>query len=82
MVYQKLAALLVLAPSTVFGFSPAAIPQTQQFPTSTSARHAIDPSSSVDLLNSASNWIATIDGDIANIPTNEFATVFAGGIVS
>lgn len=26
-------------------------------------------------------WIATIDSDIANIPDNEFASVFAGGIV-
>ena len=26
--------------------------------------------------------LATIDSDIANIPDNEFATVFAGGIVS
>ena len=36
-----------------------------------------------DMLNSASNfWIATIDADIDSIPTNEFGTVFAGGIVS
>jgi hypothetical protein len=34
------------------------------------------------MLDSASLWLATIDSDIANIPTNEFATVFAGGIVS
>jgi hypothetical protein len=34
------------------------------------------------MLESASVWLATIDSDIANIPTNEFATVFAGGIVS
>ena len=80
MMLHKLVAILVLAPSAVFGFSPA-IPKTRQF-ASSSARHAIDPSS-LNLMNSAaSTWIATIDGDIANIPTNEFATVFAGGIVS
>mmetsp|Transcript_25518 Transcript_25518/g.37695 ORF Transcript_25518/g.37695 Transcript_25518/m.37695 type:complete len:194 (+) Transcript_25518:112-693(+) len=28
----------------------------------------------------ATNWIATIDSDIANIPQNEFAPVFMGGL--
>lgn len=27
-------------------------------------------------------WISTIDADIANIPTDQFGLVFAGGIVS
>ena len=36
-----------------------------------------------DMIDSANNlWIATIDADIDSIPTNEFGTVFAGGIVS
>ena len=36
-----------------------------------------------DILDSANNfWLATIDADIDSIPTNEFGTVFAGGIVS
>jgi hypothetical protein len=37
-----------------------------------------------DVITTASNsmWLATIDGDIANISDNEFKTVFAGGIVS
>jgi hypothetical protein len=40
-------------------------------------------SASMDILNTVNHlWIATIDSDIANIPENEFATVFAGGIVS
>jgi hypothetical protein len=42
--------------------------------TSQSKRHMFP-----DMVNSL--VIATIDSDIANIPTNEFATVFAGGIV-
>ena len=29
----------------------------------------------------SSNWIATIDADIANIPDNEFAPIFMGGIL-
>lgn len=38
----------------------------------------------VDTVTSLANdfWLATIDSDVASIPTNEFATVFAGGIVS
>lgn len=37
-----------------------------------------------DLFTAAASnvWLATIDGDIAAIPDNEFTTVFAGGIVS
>jgi hypothetical protein len=37
-----------------------------------------------EVITTAANtiWLATIDGDIAAIPNNEFATVFAGGIVS
>jgi hypothetical protein len=34
-----------------------------------------------DFTNTGSLIVATIDSDIANIPTNEFAPVFAGGIV-
>ena len=35
------------------------------------------------VLSTASNmWLATIDADIAAIPDNEFAPIFAGGIVS
>lgn len=31
--------------------------------------------------SSSSMWISTIDSDIANIPQNEFATIFTGGLV-
>lgn len=41
-----------------------------------------DPSSFTDSVMSSSNMLlSTIDSDIANIPTNEFAPVFMGGIV-
>jgi len=33
-----------------------------------------------NLFPEVTSWIATIDSDIANIPENEFAPVFAGGI--
>lgn len=74
------ALLAMLAPSAVLGFSPvqrhfASAPSVS----SSSALHVVDPSSMLDTAQSL--WVATIDGDIANIPTNEFATVFAGGIV-
>ena len=38
----------------------------------------IDPSSMARFGDSL--WLATIDADIANIPTNEFRTVFMGGL--
>jgi len=46
--------------------------------------HLFDASAGADILTTAANniWLATIDGDIDAIPTNEFGTVFAGGIVS
>jgi hypothetical protein len=45
--------------------------------------HLFDNAAS-DLVTSAANnmWLATIDGDIAAIPDNEFTLIFAGGIVS
>ena len=42
-------------------------------------RHHMIPSTVADAVSSL--LIATVDSDIANIPDNEFATVFAGGIV-
>jgi hypothetical protein len=40
--------------------------------------HAALPSSLV-LLESTTNWLATVDSDIANIGNDEFRTVFLGG---
>jgi hypothetical protein len=81
MMFWRFSALLALVPSVVLGFSPM-IPTPQLASNTNSALHAFDPASSLDLLNTAQSlWVATIDSDIANIPTNEFATVFAGGIV-
>mmetsp|Transcript_29956 Transcript_29956/g.45412 ORF Transcript_29956/g.45412 Transcript_29956/m.45412 type:complete len:194 (-) Transcript_29956:199-780(-) len=41
----------------------------------------VTSTSSQNLLpGEATNWIATIDSDIANIPENEFAPVFLGGL--
>ncbi|KAG7363413.1 hypothetical protein IV203_026773 [Nitzschia inconspicua] len=51
---------------------------------SSSSLQVFDPISvpSADLWNTAQSlWVATIDADIDKIPENEFATVFAGGIV-
>jgi uncharacterized membrane protein len=55
--------------------------------TTTSSLDAfIDPtefvSTAAATVSGSGFWISTIDSDIANIPTNEFAQVFAGGIVS
>jgi hypothetical protein len=36
--------------------------------------------SSLDSIMASNMWLSTIDADIANIPTNEFAPVFFGGI--
>lgn len=47
--------------------------------TTTQQLNLFDASMS-DVINTNSMWLATIDGDIASIPTNEFGTVFAGGI--
>lgn len=32
-------------------------------------------------IGEVSSWIATIDSDIANVPTNEFAPIFTAGLV-
>lgn len=39
-----------------------------------------DPIQMLSSMSSASNFISTVSADIDSIPTNEFATVFAGGI--
>ncbi len=41
----------------------------------------IDTSSSIQALHSTSTYLSTISADIDNIPQDEFAKVFAGGIV-
>jgi hypothetical protein len=73
--------LLFTTPSSVLGFVvPFGHPQSIA---TASSLHAIDPNvASLDVWNAAQSlWIATIDADIDKIPENEFATVFAGGIV-
>ena len=40
-----------------------------------------DEGSLTDSIVASNMWISTIDSDIANIPQNEFAPVFMGGIV-
>jgi hypothetical protein len=74
-------ALLVTAPITVLGFT-VPITQTQTSQTYTSKSSSSLHAASLDVLNVAQSlWISTIDGDIDKIPENEFASVFAGGIV-
>mmetsp|Transcript_136 Transcript_136/g.268 ORF Transcript_136/g.268 Transcript_136/m.268 type:complete len:207 (+) Transcript_136:142-762(+) len=78
--------LLLLSPFSAMGFGVKPYPSmistsamTPSLPASSpSALHLMD----VPFWNAAQSlWIATIDGDIDKIPENEFATVFAGGIM-
>lgn len=57
---------------------PSSIAFLSQPPTF--ARKVTSTSSQNLLPGEATNWIATIDSDIANIPENEFAPVFFGGL--
>jgi len=82
------AALACLSSNTVTAFAPSSVAHINQRTTvasssrqSTSSLNLFLPDV-VDhhtLLSSASNFIATIDSDIANIPDDEFGKVFAGG---
>jgi hypothetical protein len=78
-------ALLGTAPITVNGFVvPVGLTTaTPLLSISTSSSSLLDPTAgSFHILDNAQSlWISTIDGDIDKIPVNEFATVFAGGIV-
>jgi hypothetical protein len=53
-------------------------PSTTTRRATTTTMHAALPSSLV-LLESTTNWLATVDSDIANIGNDEFRTVFLGG---
>lgn len=46
----------------------------------TSLNLSVDPTQLSDALSSASVHVATVSADIDSIPTDEFGTVFAGGI--
>ena len=69
--------LLARAPCSAFVVMP---------PTTTSSRHVAATTQKSMLppdamfLPEATNWIATIDADIAKLSDNEFAPIFAGGI--
>jgi len=69
----------LLLPAIILASTAAFIPIVPSYERPTTNTHAIP-----DALATVANnmWIATIDADIDNIPENEFATVFAGGIVS
>lgn len=62
------------APSNINALSSTS---TTQQPTSSLN---MVPLEGMNAINSASSLISTISADIDNIPSNEFATVFAGGI--
>mmetsp|Transcript_3966 Transcript_3966/g.6642 ORF Transcript_3966/g.6642 Transcript_3966/m.6642 type:complete len:180 (-) Transcript_3966:409-948(-) len=66
--------LLLTAPCSSFMSSP----RTRSAPWTTTT--STTTTSSNNMLPEATNWIATIDADIANISDNEFAPVFMGGI--
>jgi hypothetical protein len=44
-------------------------------------RNLLADGSLADSIMASNMWISTIDSDIANIPQNEFAPVFMGGII-
>jgi hypothetical protein len=51
--------------------------------TSTQHRHMmmLSPQELASTASATTNWLATIDGDIAKISDNEFAPIFAGGLL-
>lgn len=77
----------------IIASSQAFLPQIQNHrirnsvPTENAALHLHDVSDVVSsaattmLTHANSLWLSTIDSDIEAIPENEFATVFAGGLV-
>uniref|UniRef100_A0A7S2HFY2 Transmembrane protein n=1 Tax=Helicotheca tamesis TaxID=374047 RepID=A0A7S2HFY2_9STRA len=78
---KLLCALLALVVPSANAFTNAATrhafvasPQTP----STTAHNMIPPE---HILSTASTYLSTIDADIDSIPTDQFGTVFAGGIV-
>jgi len=79
--------LLCLVPGHVAAFAPSksiAFARSATRPSSSSL-NLLDPlatTSTDNVLNMANSyWLATIDSDIANIPDNEFTSVFTGGII-
>jgi len=76
----RLLTLLVALLAHATAFAPAVLPQNAaRTRTASHHHHMLPPDAAADAINSL--LIATIDSDIANIPDNEFASVFAGGIV-
>lgn len=78
---------LVSSSKAAFVASGASTFHRSLLPVQSEARHhgvtkhsMLADGSLVDSIMASNVWLATIDADIANIPTNEFAPVFFGGI--
>jgi hypothetical protein len=70
-------------PFRVVAAKPSSSLATATTSTSTSLNGVMTTflSESITATAATSNWIATIDADIANIPDNEFAPIFLGGVL-
>lgn len=78
--------LAVLATAVPCGNAFVSNPQTSTRPfvraydARASSLNMLDGTSISDVLSSTSSFLSTIDSDIDSIPTDDFGTVFAGGI--
>ncbi len=80
--YLTVCTAVALAQSTfIQAFAPNFQTQNRVGRTASSSSSVdMTPMDTLDSLQSASTFLSTISADVDNIPDNEFATVFAGGI--